>query len=196
MHMPPRVSRTHAFRSIPSRSAAAAKTVRVEPSASPAPPDLPPTHASDATPSNASSATLGPPKAQRANAPHADQPDRSDEQRLCNRVRLARQGAHLSKSELARRIGVCLSAAVQWELAHGTSPTVANLARIAQATDVAFEWLATGRGSPIVADASRPEATADANIDFERRLVKAARKVPDARRELLIEFAIAIVESE
>jgi transcriptional regulator with XRE-family HTH domain len=129
-------------------------------------------------------------------APDADQLDAADEQPLGHRVRLARTSAGLSKSELARRVGVCLSAAVQWELANGTSPTVANLVRIARVTEVSFEWLATGRGSPILPDELLEADASGASIEYEKRLLKAARDVPDARRELVIEFALAIVDSE
>ena len=69
---------------------------------------------------------------------------------LCfaNRIRQARIRAGLTKAELARRVGVCLSAAVQWEHPDGTVPNATNLARAAQVLDVAFEWLATGPGAP------------------------------------------------
>ncbi len=114
--------------------------------------------------------------------------------RLCDRVRIARTLAKMTKAELARRIGVCLSAAVQWEHPRGTSPTVANLVRIATICGVAFEWLATGRGSPNLADALNTPAIGDQDIDFEIRLLQAARGVPRERREVVVEFVRAIVE--
>src|SRR5687768_12608161 len=69
------------------------------------------------------------------------------------RIQQARVSAGFSRAELARRVGVGPSAAVQWENSTGTAPTLENLARIAIATGVAFEWLATGRGSARVANA-------------------------------------------
>lgn len=66
---------------------------------------------------------------------------------LDGRVRLARRNARISQSTLAGRVGVSRSAVAQWELSKGTSPTSANLARIAACTRVSFEWLATGRGT-------------------------------------------------
>lgn len=62
------------------------------------------------------------------------------------RIRRARAVARITQSELARRLDVKRSAVRQWESAHGTTPNVAHLIRIAVETGVAFEWLATGRG--------------------------------------------------
>jgi len=110
--------------------------------------------------------------------------------RLPDRVRIARTCAKLTKAELARRVGVCLSAAVQWEHPNGTSPTVANLGRIAEIAEVAFEWLATGRG-PMVTDvtsASTPPRSAAIDA-FEERLLRAVRSVPAHQHDVLIEFA-------
>ena len=60
------------------------------------------------------------------------------------RIRRARLGASLTQAQLARHTGVNRSAVAQWERAEGaTTPSVANLANIAVATKVAFEWLAT-----------------------------------------------------
>jgi transcriptional regulator with XRE-family HTH domain len=38
------------------------------------------------------------------------------------------------------------SAVTQWENAHGTTPSVEHLIRIAIEAGVSFEWIATGRG--------------------------------------------------
>lgn len=64
--------------------------------------------------------------------------------RLSDRVRLARRAARLSQAALATQTGVTASAVAQWEQAHGTAPRLATLKRVAQATKVSFEWLATG----------------------------------------------------
>lgn len=63
-----------------------------------------------------------------------------------NRVRQARRNAGLSQQQLADRIGVHRSAVAQWEKAGGSHPTMENLAKVAIATSVSFEWLGTGRG--------------------------------------------------
>jgi transcriptional regulator with XRE-family HTH domain len=124
-----------------------------------------------------------PPDAAEPNAPD----DANDVTRLSGRVRFARTLAKLSKAELARRVGVCLSAAVQWELPHGTSPTVTNLAKIAAISGVAFEWIATGRGSPKLSEALQEVASA-ADLDYEVRLLEAARAVAHDRREVIVDF--------
>lgn len=109
------------------------------------------------------------------------------------RVRFARTFGKLSKAELARRVGVCLSAAVQWELPKGTSPNVSNLIRIATISGVGFEWLATGRGSPKLADGAEIAAKPE-DLEFELQLIIAARALPDERRALLIDLARSMAE--
>jgi transcriptional regulator with XRE-family HTH domain len=118
--------------------------------------------------------------------------------RMFDRVHLARSRANLSKSDLARRVGVCLSAVVQWEQASGTSPTVANLARIAWTTGVSFEWLATGRGpmSFVLARPASEKGAVSCTVSlFEQRLLQVVRTVPADRHEVLIEFARALLPS-
>jgi transcriptional regulator with XRE-family HTH domain len=106
--------------------------------------------------------------------------------------------AKMTKANLARRVGVCLSAAVQWEHPNGTSPTVANLARIAEACDVAFEWLATGRGpmAPVIVDAASAsiDVRAIAISPFEERLLRAVRAMPAHQQDILIEFARSLTK--
>jgi transcriptional regulator with XRE-family HTH domain len=114
--------------------------------------------------------------------------DGSDITRLSGRVRFARLLAKLSKAELARRVGVCLSAAVQWELPKGTSPTVNNLVKIATIAGVAFEWLATGRGSPKLPGPLQVLASAD-DLEFETRLLVTVRAIARDHREVVIDFA-------
>ena len=114
--------------------------------------------------------------------------------RLKDRVRLARTRAGLSKAEFARRIGVSLSAVVQWELPDGTCPNARNLAALAECTGTAFEWLATGRGPMRIGTADGPpalEPSAMAVTLFEERLLEVARRLPGHRQEALIEFLMA-----
>jgi len=123
-----------------------------------------------------------------AESPNADG---SDLVRLSGRVRFARMLAGLSKAELARRVGVCLSAAVQWELPKGTSPTVNNLVKIATIAGVAFEWLATGRGSPKLPGPLQVVASAD-DLEYETRLLVTVRGIARDHREVVIDFARSI----
>lgn len=110
---------------------------------------------------------------------------------MSGRIREARVRAGMSKAELARRVGVCASAAVQWEHPHGTAPNAGNLSEIAQATNVAYEWLATGRGlARLVHDDGMPALMpgAIATTLFEERLLEIARRLPAKRHEPLLAF--------
>jgi transcriptional regulator with XRE-family HTH domain len=113
---------------------------------------------------------------------------------LSDRIRHARTRAGLTKTELARRVGVGASAVVQWEHPDGTAPNATNLARVALATDVAFEWLATARGSHRVKSGDGPPALEPGAIAvtlFEERLLQVARRLPSHRHDSLIEFLSA-----
>jgi transcriptional regulator with XRE-family HTH domain len=114
--------------------------------------------------------------------------------RLKDRVQTARCCAGLSKAELARRVGVSVSAVVQWEHPEGTRPSARHLAAVAECTAIAFEWLATGRGPMRISADDGPPALAPAAIAvtlFEERLLDVARKLPAHRHEALIEFLSA-----
>jgi transcriptional regulator with XRE-family HTH domain len=107
------------------------------------------------------------------------------------RIRDARLAAELSCAELARRVGVRASAAVQWESRHGTTPSVGNMARVAAATGVAFEWLATGRGPRDIDKGTDAPAVVLADFaqnGFEERMLRVARQVPLRRRDALLKF--------
>jgi len=70
---------------------------------------------------------------------------------MWGRIRRARSLAGLSKSELARRVGVSPAAATQWEGGGERPtgrPTDANIRAIAKACAVSYSWLATGEGHP------------------------------------------------
>src|SRR5690606_38698249 len=62
------------------------------------------------------------------------------------RMRIARRKAGLSQAKLAAALGVQRSAVGHWESVDGKNPTMADLRAVAVATQVQFEWLATGRG--------------------------------------------------
>jgi transcriptional regulator with XRE-family HTH domain len=117
-------------------------------------------------------------------------------QSLTNRIRQARSLSGITRSELARRVGVKPSAAVQWEQEDGTAPSVRNLIKIAKITAVSFEWLATGRG--IVRSESLSETPAVDTNDFaqnmfEEQMLLIAREVPNKWREPLANFLRAMI---
>lgn len=112
------------------------------------------------------------------------------------RIRQAREANDLNRAELARRVGVKPSAAVQWEQPAGTLPSAANLAKIAKITGVSFEWLATGRGtSRLLAtrETSAIEIASFAHNLFEERLLQTARAMPPKARDSLVRFLEALL---
>lgn len=84
-----------------------------------------------------------------------------------SRIRRARSIAGMTQARLASLTNVNRSAVAQWEGGSGTSPSTTHLAQVAVATDVCFEWLATGRG-PCRPDGSHAETTALEMQEFAR----------------------------
>ena len=66
---------------------------------------------------------------------------------IAKRITKARQDAEMSKSELARVVGVTPSSVTQWESGETKSIEGENLAKIAVATGVDAVWLATGKAA-------------------------------------------------
>jgi len=117
---------------------------------------------------------------------------------LFNRIRQARRGASMSQSELAFAVGVARSAVAQWERKDGARPTTENMAKIAMATAVSFEWLATGRGSRwLGGDANGGDAPAMmlnfyAQCGLEERLLVAFRSLRNPEQQPLVDFVEAM----
>jgi transcriptional regulator with XRE-family HTH domain len=110
---------------------------------------------------------------------------------LHSRIRQARELVGLSRSDLARRIGVGPSAAIQWENPQGTAPNVRHLIAIAEITDVSFEWLATGRGPARLGTGSEIPAVDPecfAHDLFEEEMLRVARQVPMRHRDALLRY--------
>lgn len=98
------------------------------------------------------------------------------------RIRLAREAVVMTKSELARRVGVHPSACIQWESEGGTHPKVEHLAQVAMVLDVRFEWLATGRGEMRYSPAVHEERPAYSGV--EPRLSSDEKRLLDLYRGL------------
>jgi len=117
---------------------------------------------------------------------------------LFNRIRQARRGASMSQSELAFAVGVARSAVAQWERKDGARPTTENMAKIAMATSVSFEWLATGRGSRwLGGDANGGDTPAMmlnfyAQCGLEERLLVAFRSLRNPEQQPLVDFVEAM----
>ncbi len=73
------------------------------------------------------------------------------------RLAQAREDRGISQSGLARALGVSRGAVGQWETGQ-TSPATENLSQAAIELTVAFDWLATGRGTKAPPDPYQPPA--------------------------------------
>ncbi|MFY2762798.1 helix-turn-helix transcriptional regulator [Arenimonas sp. MALMAid1274] len=116
---------------------------------------------------------------------------------LFNRIRQARRGAEMSQSELATVVGVARSAVAQWERKDGAKPTTENMAKIAMACAVSFEWLATGRGGRwIGGDAETPAMLLNfyAQCGLEERLLVAFRSLRSPEQQPLVDFVEAMTD--
>lgn len=113
---------------------------------------------------------------------------------LPHRIRQARRSAKLSQATLAAAVGVGRSAVAQWERKDGSRPSSTNLAGIAVATDVHFEWLATGRGMrhpSVDGETTALLVKYSAQCQHEEKLLLAFRHLGARQQTALIE----IVES-
>lgn len=104
------------------------------------------------------------------------------------RIRKARKSKGLSQAGLAKKLGVNRSAVANWECA-ASMPCSARLERLAIATDVSFEWLATGRGKPSLVEEWVPAVDAQIVDDpDEVRLLLAYRSFSAAEQRALFKF--------
>lgn len=107
------------------------------------------------------------------------------------RIRLARRKAGLSQEGLAQKVGVKRSAVANWEAVGGANPCGANLERLAELLQVAYEWLATGRGEMRLPPHYHEVAAVDAELvenPAERRLLHAWRALPVKPGVLFLEL--------
>ena len=103
------------------------------------------------------------------------------------RIRQARRSADLTQDGLARHLDVNRSAVAQWERKEGCRPTSENLARIAMATHVSYEWLATGRGRMC----GGGTLATPSECELEARLVTAFRAMTPAAKKALVDLLAA-----
>ncbi|MGN6234978.1 helix-turn-helix transcriptional regulator [Dyella sp.] len=106
------------------------------------------------------------------------------------RVREARGRTKKSQEDFAALLEVSRGAVAQWEMEHGTTPSVKNLAEIAKVTGVAFEWLATGRGPKVFGEPVLREEPARYAVPLSPdlvRVVELAKKwSPEKLRALIV----------
>ena len=110
---------------------------------------------------------------------------------MANRIRRARALARLSQSELAAQVGVTRSAVAQWESRANIMPSTAHLSKIAVATAVQFEWLATGRGQSRLDD-QQSDQIADlkefAQTDTETRMLALLRRLSARKQQMMCDM--------
>ncbi len=114
--------------------------------------------------------------------------------KMHTRIKMARRHHNLSQSKLAEVVGVQRSAVSHWESAEGKTPTVNNLLKLAQITNVQFEWLATGRGGMALSQQTELESISTAHallVDdpLEMRMVEALRSMHFDNKVSLIQIA-------
>ena len=108
---------------------------------------------------------------------------------IADRIREGRRLAGLTQAQAADALGVHRGTHGHWERGEGHRPTSPNLARLAEACELNYEWLATGRGLPrgLPLDAI-PAARLEcfAHTEEEERLLEAFRKLsPERQRAVL-----------
>lgn len=113
---------------------------------------------------------------------------------LGSRIGAARRRAGINKSELARRIGVNPSSAIEWEKGR-KNPSTDHLIKIAVVTQTSFEWLATGRGDiaytenkPDLKVAESAGYSYDALTEDEAAIIKAFRRMSEEKKKALLDF--------
>lgn len=114
---------------------------------------------------------------------------------MAMRIRRSRRLVRLSQSGLANLVGVHRSAVTQWEREGGTFPRIEHLSAISVATNVPFEWLATGRGDPSrCPEIEVPVVAFDyAANETEARLLEIIRRLPKCKRKAVCELVDLIV---
>lgn len=109
--------------------------------------------------------------------------------KLSIRIRRSRLRAGLTQKMLACALGVSRGAVANWEGINEVVPAAAHLIALADATGVAYEWLATGRGSMAVVAGEQEVAAVEGQWVFmldECQLLTAYRRLgKKERRDLL-----------
>jgi transcriptional regulator with XRE-family HTH domain len=111
--------------------------------------------------------------------------------KIGKRIATAREKAGFSQDRLASMIGVSRSACSQWERGHAT-PSVDNIAKLAQIFGVGFEWLATGRESihragEVEEKGEEYESYIKLPIDG-KEILERYYQLPDKKKKLILEL--------
>ena len=104
----------------------------------------------------------------------------------------------LTQAQLATRIGVHRSAVAQWEQLNGTTPSVIHLTKLAEALEISFEWLATGRGRLKLDAAHEPGERIPlefARDEIEERILFTSRQLNAHKREAILALMEALARN-
>lgn len=106
------------------------------------------------------------------------------------RINQARTAAGLSQAALAASIGVDRSTVARWERNNAVVPKVGHLGKIALATGVSLEWLATGRGARAGDGGEVPAIAMEllAQSENEERLLLAFRSLSAPQRAPMVDL--------
>lgn len=110
-----------------------------------------------------------------------------------NRIKLARAARGKTQQWLAEEVGVKQSNVSAWERGE-KDPATENLSRTAQALDVSFEWLATGRGEmdtvyhPVIIKQADPLPQYESYSAEQREFLQLFDALPRKKREILLTF--------
>jgi transcriptional regulator with XRE-family HTH domain len=111
--------------------------------------------------------------------------------KIADRIREARRMAGVTQSQAALALGVHRGTLGHWERGEGHRPASKNLERLAEAFDVNYEWLATGRGIArgLPLDAI-PAVRLDcfAHSEEEEKLLVAFRKLSGERQRAVLKL--------
>ena len=106
---------------------------------------------------------------------------------LTIRMIKARREKKISQQTLADLIGVSRSALAQWET-ELSKPGLESLRKMAEALEVSFEWLATGRGNQYVLIGENEIADDDLEKEINHLLPRLSVKRKQALLEIIREM--------
>lgn len=111
--------------------------------------------------------------------------------RVGGQIKHFRELAGLSKSELARRVGVSPTAVHNWE-ENGVKPRLEVMLKLEKALEVSWTQLMTGNDGPepqsaeVAPSPGQPEVSRGERLDQFRRQIAALFDVPPERVEIVV----------
>jgi len=112
---------------------------------------------------------------------------------LADRIRSARRQAQYTRQNVARGVGVAVSAVGQWEHPAGTTPSPEHMIALAGFLDVSLDWLVFGRiaGGGAAHAPAAVELTLFAQDDFEEHMLVLCRSADAELRSVVLAMLAA-----